>query len=40
MRTRLVLDLLAGNRAEAFEYLRTVRERMDTLLRLEKESNA
>ena len=40
MRARLVLDLLANNRAEAIEYLKTVKDKMDTLVRLEKESNA
>jgi hypothetical protein len=38
MRARLVVDLLAGNRAEALEYLGTVKSRIDTLHRLENES--
>jgi hypothetical protein len=38
MRARLVVDLLAGNRAEAIEYLGTVKARIDTLHRLENES--
>jgi len=38
MRARLVVDLLAGNRAEAIEYLGTVKSRIDTLHRLENES--
>lgn len=35
LRARLVLDLLATNRAEALDYLRMVQQRIDTLLELE-----
>ena len=35
LRAKLVIDLLATNRAEALEYLRTVQQRIDTLLELE-----
>lgn len=38
MRAKLVVDLLASNRAEALEYLGTVKARVDTLHRLENES--
>jgi len=38
MRARLVLDLLASNRAEAMEYLGNVKSKIDTLRRLEAES--
>lgn len=35
MRSKLVIDLLASNRDEALEYLRTVKTRIDTLHELE-----
>lgn len=38
MRAKLVVDLLANNRAEALEYLATVKARIDTLHRLENDS--
>ena len=38
MRARLVLDLLAGNRSEAIDYLTTIKARVDALHRLENES--
>jgi len=38
MRARLVLDLLAGSRAEAIEYLATVKARIDALHTLENEA--
>ena len=38
MRARLVIDLLAGSRSEAIEYLGTIKSRIDTLHRLENES--
>lgn len=40
MRARLVVDLLANNHAEAVDYLKTVKARIDTLHQLESESNA
>lgn len=40
MRAKLVIDLLATNRAEALEYLGTVKTRMDMLHKLENEANA
>jgi len=39
MRARLVVDLLANNHAEAIEYLKTVRSRIETLHDLENEAN-
>jgi len=39
MRARLVVDLLANNHAEAIDYLKTVRARIDTLHELENEAN-
>jgi hypothetical protein len=39
MRARLVVDLLASNHAEAIEYLKTVKQRIDTLHELENEAN-
>ena len=38
MRARLVIDLLAGSRSEAIEYLGTIKSRIDALHRLENES--
>jgi len=38
MRARLVLDLLAGSRSEAIDYLTTIKARIDALHRLENES--
>lgn len=38
MRARLVVDLLANNKAEALDYLKTVKQRIDTLHELEKSS--
>lgn len=35
LRAKLVIDLLASNRAEALEYLRSVQQRIDALLQLE-----
>ena len=40
MRARLLVDLLANNHAEAIDYLKTVQSKIETLHRLEKESNA
>jgi hypothetical protein len=40
MRARLVIDLLANNHAEAIDYLKTVKARIDTLHQLENEANA
>ncbi len=40
MRAKLVLDLLAGPRDEAVEYLRTVKQRIDTLHQLESQANS
>ena len=40
MRARLVVDLLANNHAEAIDYLKTVKSKIETLHQLEKESNA
>jgi hypothetical protein len=40
IRARLVVDLLANNHAEAIDYLKTVKARIDTLHQLENESNA
>jgi len=39
MRARLVVDLLANNHAEALDYLKTVKARIDTLHQLENEAN-
>lgn len=39
MRSRLVVDLLANNHAEAIDYLKTVQARIDTLHQLENEAN-
>jgi hypothetical protein len=38
MRAKLVVDLLAGNRNEALDYVRSVQQKIDTLHRLEAES--
>ena len=38
MRARLVTDLLASNRGEALDYLKTVKQRIDTLHQLEASS--
>jgi len=40
LRATLVIDLLAGNRGEAMEYLRGVQQRIDTLRELEAQQNA
>jgi hypothetical protein len=40
MRARLVVDLLANNHAEALDYLKTIKARIDTLHELENEANA
>lgn len=39
MRSRLLVDLLANNHAEALDYLKTVQARIDTLHQLENEAN-
>lgn len=39
MRAKLLVDLLASNRAEALDYLKTVKQRIDTLHALENEAN-
>lgn len=40
MRAKLVIDLLTTNKNEALDYIRTVREKMETLRRLEAEANS
>lgn len=38
MRARLVLDLLAGSKAEAIDYLQTIKQRIEAIHRLEAEA--